>query len=149
MQLNLPKYELKIKQEDDKNFVFDNFRKKYVALTPEEYVRQHVALFLVNEKGFPSGLTATEHSLKVYEMERRADIVNYNTAGEIVMITECKAPSVKISQKTFDQIARYNMTFKAKFLLVTNGINHYCCEFLPNAKYKFLHEIPNFKDIQS
>lgn len=144
MELSLPKYKLQIQEKDGKKMVFDPFRKKYVVLTPEEYVRQYFARFLTEEKGFPSGLTAIEHRLKFYDLNRRADIVNYNAAGHVVMITECKAPSVNISQKTFDQIARYNMKLKARFLVVTNGLNHFCCEYLSGGNYRFLRDIPHY-----
>jgi hypothetical protein len=147
MDLNLPKYDFKIKHISGKALIFDSFRKKYVALTPEEYVRQSFALYLVNEKKYPKGLTAVEHSLKFYGMDRRADIVIYNPDGDVILITECKAPSVNITQKTFDQIARYNMQFKSRFLAVSNGLKHYCCEFRCDGTYHFLKDIPEYEAI--
>ncbi len=147
MQLNLPKYDLKIISRNGKKLVFDKFRKKYVALTPEEYVRQHVAIFLVEEKGFPQSLTAIEYSLDLYGTKKRADIVNFDKNSNVIMITECKAPEVKITQQVFEQIARYNINLNADFLLVTNGINHYCCKFLSDSSYTFIKDIPSFKDI--
>jgi hypothetical protein len=147
MELNLPKYNLKTQNTEGKPMVFDSFRKKYVALTPEEYVRQQFALYLVNEKKYPKSLTAIEHSLKFYGMDRRADIVIYNPEGDVILITECKAPSVKITQKAFDQIARYNMQFKSKYLAVSNGLKHYCCEFTGKGTYRFLKDIPEYKAI--
>ena len=116
-------------------------------LTPEEYVRQNFIHFLINEKQFPKGLTAVEHSLKLYGRDKRADIVTYNNENKVVVITECKAPSVKITQKAFDQIAHYNMVFKAKYLLVTNGLNHYCCMYTSDTDYEFIRDIPNYNDL--
>ena len=147
-QLNLPEANLKILQENNKTKVFDIIRKKYVALTPEEYVRQQFIHYLIKEKNYPKGLLAVEKQLKIYDLEKRTDIVLYNTSGKPAVIVECKAPSVNITQKTFDQIARYNMNFKAEYLIVTNGLKHYCCK--PNYKnntYEFLREIPEYEII--
>lgn len=149
MKLNLPKYPLRTKTVKGKAFVFDDFRKKYVAFTPEEYVRQNFAWYLVHEKNYPKGLTAIEQSLKYYDTNKRADIVIYNTNREVVMITECKAPEVNITQKTFDQIARYNRQFESRYLTVTNGLKHYCCEYTESGKYRFLKDIPDYKSIQA
>ena len=147
-QLNLPEANFKILQENNKTKVFDIIRKKYVALTPEEYVRQQFIHYLINEKKYPKGLLAVEKQLKIYDLEKRTDIVLYNTSGKPVVIVECKAPPVNITQKTFDQIARYNMNFKAEYLIVTNGLKHYCCKpDYENNTYEFLREIPEYETI--
>ncbi|MEA2041576.1 MAG: type I restriction enzyme HsdR N-terminal domain-containing protein [Bacteroidota bacterium] len=148
MQLNLPKYKLSIKTKEEKSYVFDIIRKKYIVLTPEEWVRQNFLHYLLEEKQFPKGLTTVEQRLKFHGMDRRADIATYTNAGKILVVTECKAPKIKITQKTFDQIARYNMVLKAKYLLVTNGLSHYCCRYTADDEYTFLKEIPNYKSIQ-
>jgi len=147
-QLNLPEVNLKIMNEKNKLKVFDIIRKKYVALTPEEQVRQQFIHYLINEKHYPKGLLAVEKQLKVYDTEKRADIVLYNSSGKPLVIVECKAPSINISQKAFDQITRYNMTFKAKYLIVTNGLKHFCCKpDYENNIYEFLKDIPNYDAI--
>ena len=149
-KLNLPECQLKILKENDKLKVFDIIRKKYVAFTPEEHVRQQFIHYLITEKQYPKGLLSVEKQLKVHDTEKRADIVLFNTKLEPVVIIECKAPEINITQKTFDQIARYNMTFKADCLIVTNGMKHYCCK--PDYKtgnYTFLKDIPDYETITS
>ncbi len=147
-KLNLAEYELITKKTEKGLAVFDIIRKKYILLSPEEHVRQQFIHFLIKEKKYPKGLLAVERKLKFYELTKRTDIVLYNRQGNVVVIVECKAPNVKISQETFDQIARYNMNFKAKYLIVTNGLKHYCCK--PNYTdntYEFLKDIPTFNEM--
>lgn len=145
LNLNLPEYDFRYRDEDGKRFILDRFRKKYVLLTPEEEVRQRFALYLVEEKGYAPSLLLTEYSLKLNEMSRRCDILVHKPAGRPAVLIECKAPSVKISQKTFDQAARYNMVFRVKYLMVTNGLSHYCCYVdYQERKVTFLDEIPAF-----
>lgn len=147
-QLNLPEAKLKILKENNKLKIFDIIRKKYVAFTPEEQVRQEFIHYLINEKQYPKGLFSVEKQLKVFDTEKRADIVLYDTSGKPLVIVECKAPEVSITQKAFDQIARYNMTFKADYLIVTNGLKHYCCKpDYQNNTYEFLKEIPTYDKI--
>lgn len=147
-KLNLPETKLKILKENNKLKIFDIIRKKYVAFTPEEQVRQEFIHYLINEKQYPKGLFSVEKQLKVFDTEKRADIVLYDTSGKPLVIVECKAPEVSITQKTFDQIARYNMTFKADYLIVTNGLKHYCCKpDYQNNTYEFLKEIPTYDKI--
>ena len=149
-QLNLPEADLKILKEYDKLKVFDIIRKKYVILTPEEHVRQEFIHYLINEKKYPKGLLSVEKKLNVFKTEKRADIVLYNTNLKPVVIIECKAPKINITQKAFDQIARYNMNFKAGYLIVTNGLKHFCCKpDYKNNSYEFLKEIPDYKTIIS
>ena len=145
--LNLPTYSFKIKSEGDRKFIFDRFRKKYVVLTPEEWVRQHLALFLVNEKSFPAGRIVVEKTLKFNKMERRCDLLVYGDSSPS-LIVECKAPEVKISQNVFDQIAVYNLEFRVKYLVVSNGIDHYCCKVdFQSGEIQFLKDIPEYHEI--
>lgn len=147
-KLNLPEYQLKYEETEKGISVFDIIRKKYILMTPEEHVRQQFLHFLINEKQYPKGLLAVETQLKIYKLTKRTDIILYNKQGNISIIVECKAPQIKISQNTFDQIARYNMNFKAKYLIVTNGLNHYCCKVnYESNTYKFLKEIPNHNEL--
>lgn len=145
---NLPPYPLKLRQQNGKLEVFDELRKKYVVLTPEEEVRQRFIHFLILDKKYPKGLLAVEYSLKVNQLKKRADIVVFSRFGHPLLVVECKAPSVKITQSVFDQIARYNMNLKVDFLMVTNGLEHFCCQldFIKNT-YVFLMEIPDFSMI--
>ena len=115
-RLNLPEYEFKLRKNGINNEIFDAFRKKYVVLTPEEWVRQNILQFLIRERNFPSSLIAVEIGLKYNQMQKRADILAYDKQGQPYLLVECKAPEVKITQETFHQIARYNMTFKVKYL---------------------------------
>ncbi|WP_196893130.1 type I restriction enzyme HsdR N-terminal domain-containing protein [Aureivirga marina] len=142
-QLNLPTYQFKIKSKENKQFIFDSVRKKYVILTPEEWVRQHVMQFLIQFKKYPASLTAVEKELKLHTRKKRTDIVIYNTNATPEIIVECKRPTVQITQATFDQIARYNMALNAKYLMITNGINHYFCSMdTENETYTFLRDLP-------
>ena len=144
-QLNLPNANLKIKLVEGTTQVFDAVRKKYLILTPEEWVRQHFIYFLNVEKKYPLGLMGVEKLVKYNDMRTRADIVLYTTQGRPNMIVECKSPKVKITQDTFNQIAKYNSQLKVQYLVVTNGMKHYCCEMKYDTnKIKFLEEIPRF-----
>lgn len=145
-RLNLAACDFRFKKIDDKTAIFDDIRKKFVILTPEEWVRQHVVHFLMKEKNYPKSLINVEKVLKINGLTKRYDIVVFNNDGSIYILVECKAPEIKISQITFDQIARYNMTIDAEFLMVTNGLNHYFCQMdYENEQYQFLPELPNYK----
>jgi len=149
-ELNLPKYDLNIKRQDNDLYVFDIFRKKYLKLTPEEWVRQNFAHYLINKLNYPETLIQTEYSLKINSLTKRADILTSNRNGEHLLIVECKAPSVKIDQKAFDQIAVYNMKLNVPILIVTNGLSHYCCKMdHENNSYIFMEEIPEFSILSS
>ncbi|MEN8204316.1 MAG: type I restriction enzyme HsdR N-terminal domain-containing protein, partial [Bacteroidota bacterium] len=126
-KLNLPEYDFRYKEEGESLYMLDVFRKRFVMLTPEEEVRQRFARYLVEEKGFPRALIMTEYSLKLNKMTRRCDILVHKPAGHPAVLVECKAPEVRISQATFDQVARYNLVFKVKYLMLSNGLKHYCC----------------------
>jgi hypothetical protein len=143
--LNLPPYPFKLKEENDKVYLFDEIRKKYLFLTPEEWVRQHFIQFLIKEKKFPKGLIKIEGGLKLNSLARRSDILVHDQSGKPFLLVECKSTSIKITQKTFDQIARYNMIHKVKYLAVTNGLLHFFCEMdYLNSTYKFIEELPDY-----
>ncbi len=147
MELNLPRYDFNIsKDECGRATIWDRLRRKYVALTPEEWVRQHFTRFLIEERGFPEGLMANEVSLTQNGIHRRCDTLIADKTGEPLAIVEYKAPSVAVTQRTFDQIARYNMVLRAKFLMVSNGITHYCCHMdYKTNNYHFLPDIPFYQ----
>lgn len=146
--LNLPPIELHTRIVDNILKVFDPLRKKYVALTPEEYVRQHFTAWMTDSLGYPASLISNEVSISLNNTRRRCDTVVFRSNGSHLMIVEYKAPTVAISQNVFDQIARYNMVLHSRFLVVSNGLNHYCCEMdYDNDSYRFIPDIPYWKDI--
>ena len=127
--------------------IFDEIRKKFILLTPEEWVRQHVVQFLLQDKKYPKSYINVEKLIKINDLSKRYDGVVFQPNGEIFLLIECKAPEVAISQQTFDQIARYNLVLKAKYLMVTNGLNHYFCQMdFENEKYVFLKELPEYSN---
>lgn len=141
--LNFPEYSFRIKSTENIFYIFDVIRKKYVVLTPEEWVRQHVVHYLIYTKKFRQSFINIEKAFKINGIKKRYDIVVYNPDGSIYLLVECKQPSVAITQDVFDQIARYNLELNAKFLLVTNGLQHIYCKLdLKNEKYLFLPDIP-------
>lgn len=143
--LNLPHYPFKIKEDGSEAFIFDEIRKKYLVLTPEEWVRQHFVKYLILRKSYPKSLIKMEGGLRLNALKKRTDIVLYNNLGEKVLLVECKAPSVKITQSTFDQIARYNVVHKVGLLAVTNGLQHYFCTIdFEKGDYKFIEELPGY-----
>jgi hypothetical protein len=144
--LNFPSYPFKLKQEAGKTYIFDELRKRFLLLTPEEWVRQHLVKFLIEEKGYPRTLIKLEGGLKLNALQKRSDILLFGSRGEKLMLAECKAPSIKITQDTFDQIARYNFVHRVKKLVVSNGLQHFCCEIdFEKGAYSFLREIPEYK----
>lgn len=146
--LNLPNYPFKITQKDGLYFIFDEIRKKRLVLTPEEWVRQHFIRYLIALKNFPSSLLKIEGGLSLNQTKKRSDILVYNNLGEKIMVIECKAPSVPITQATFDQAARYNSIYKAPWLTVTNGLNHYYAKIdHANGKFLFVQDLPEYKDL--
>lgn len=143
--LNFPPYKFRFKSSENKVAVFDELRKKFLLLTPEEWVRQHVVQFLLQEKKFPKSLLNVEKQLKLNGLTKRYDVVSYKPDGSIHLVVECKAASVPITQETFDQIARYNLTLRAEYLMVTNGLYHYFCQLDYEAeKYHFLKDLPEW-----
>jgi len=143
-KLNLPKFNFKNRLVDNTIQIFDEVRKGYFKLTPEEWVRQHVINYLVFHKNYPIGLMQVEKLIKYNKLNTRADLIVNDRDLNTVILVECKAPSVKIGEDAFDQIAKYNFSLKAKYLFVTNGLTHYCCAInYENGKMDFLKDIPN------
>ena len=143
LPLNLPSYPAKILKRNGKNVIFDPLRQKYVALTPEEWVRQHFVHLLTDFKGYPKGLLANEIQLDLNGTKKRCDTVLFNKDLSARMIVEYKAPNIEITQAVFDQITRYNMVLKVEYLIVSNGMRHYCCKIDYNTmQYTFLPNIP-------
>ena len=147
-RLNLPQYEIKIGEKDGKRTIFDFLRRKYVTLTPEEWVRQHFTHYLIAHKGYPKGLMGNEVELHVGEKRLRCDTILYNKQNQPQMIIEYKAPTIQIQQKTFDQISVYNLLLHVDYLIVSNGLEHYCCKMdYGNQKYLFLQDIPDYENL--
>ncbi len=148
-RLNLPECALRLRRESDGGVsVYDPLRRKYVALTPEEWVRQHFVGYLINDRHFPQGYINNEISLVQNGIKRRCDTLVTNRTGHPLMIVEYKASSVAITQKVFDQIVRYNSVLHASYLVVSNGIVHICCKLnYADNSYEFLSEIPDFRSL--
>ncbi len=148
LSLNLPTYDAKIAVRNGKNVIFDPLRRRYVALTPEEWVRQHFVNFLTEHKGYPKGLLANEVQVNLNGTVKRCDTVLYDKELRARMIVEYKAPSVEITQAVFDQITRYNMVLRVDYLIVSNGLSHYACriDYATNS-YSFLRDIPAYAEL--
>ncbi|RZS93965.1 type I restriction enzyme HsdR N-terminal domain-containing protein [Aquimarina brevivitae] len=145
-KLNFPPYQFRLKSSENKIAIFDDIRKKFVILTPEEWVRQHTVMYLKEEKQYPKSLMNIEKAIKINSLTKRYDVIIFHPNGKINVVVECKAPSVPITQDTFDQIARYNLALNADFLMITNGLNHYYCKMdYQNERYDFLQELPNYQ----
>ena len=148
LQLNLPLFEPKLKKIKDEIFIFDLIRKKYLLLTPEEWVRQNFLNYLIRHKHYPQSLMENEALIKLNNMSRRCDTVVYNNRLEPLAIVEYKRPDVKIDQKVFDQIVRYNIVLRVNFLIVSNGLSHFCCKMnYENQTYDFVESVPNYKEL--
>ncbi len=148
IQLNLPTYKFRLGGTPEKPTIFDRLRRKYVALTPEEWVRQNFINFLIEERGFPPALLANEVKLKIGDKVMRADSVLYDRMLSPRMIVEYKAPHITITQKVFDQISTYNLLLRVDYLIVTNGLQHYCCKMdYIGKKYLFIEDIPYYDNI--
>lgn len=144
--LNLPKFETKIIQRNGKPAIFDMLRRRYIALTPEEWVRQHFVHFLIQHKGYPQALLGNEISLKLNGTDKRCDSVLYHRDASPRMIIEYKAPHIAVTQKVFEQISRYNLVLRVDYLVVSNGLVHYCCKMdYENQSYAFLSDIPDYR----
>lgn len=149
-QLNLPQYTFKITGNEGSEMILDPLRKKYVKLTPEEWVRQNFIQYLINEGSYPAGLMGVEVNFFLNKLRRRVDILVHNRTGKPVMIVECKEPSVKIDDKVFDQIVCYNMGLRVPYLVVTNGLVHYACKMdTEKPGYEYLNVIPLYEEITS
>jgi hypothetical protein len=146
--LNFPEFRFRIVDKENQKLIFDPIRKKYVALTPEEWVRQHVLLYLTEVKAVPSSMIGVEKQILLFGLSKRFDVVVFSNTGSPVLLVECKAPSVIITEKTFDQAARYNMRLRVKHFLITNGLEHFCCRIdYENSKYTFLPEILSYAEM--
>ena len=144
--LNLPSYSARISKKENSIFIFDELRKKHLILTPEEWVRQHWIQHLNLSYGYPKSLMKIEGGLKLNTLQKRSDLLIYNTEGEKILLAEFKAPTVKITEKTFQQIANYNTIHKIPLLLVSNGLEHYYCRIdFEQSSFTFLMELPSFK----
>lgn len=149
-KLNLPEYQYQIRTINDRTEIFDSFRKRYIVLTPEEWVRQNFLHFLISKKGYPISLISVEKGLKVNTMQRRFDAVIFDSSASPRVLIEFKAPKVKISQETFDQAARYNLSLKVDFLIISNGLEHFCCHVdLDKNSINFLKDIPDYQEINT
>jgi hypothetical protein len=147
-QLNLPEYSFRITGKEGQEKIFDPIRKKYVRLTPEEWVRQNFVRYLIQEGKYPPGLIGIEVMSGYNNLKKRVDILIHNRSGKPVLIVECKSPDIKIDDNVFDQIVCYNMGFKVPYIIVTNGIGHYACKIdLEQKKYEFLLVIPLYEDL--
>ena len=150
LSLNLPAFDAKIIVKNGKNVIFDSIRRRYVALTPEEWVRQHFVNFLIAHKGYPRELMANEVPITLNGTRKRCDTVLYKRDLSARMIIEYKAPDVEITQAVFNQIMRYNMVLRVEYLVISNGIQHFCCQMdYTNNRYIFLQDIPDYHQINS
>ena len=148
LELSLPGFDYKVKKQNGTVMIFDIVRKKYVVLTPEEWVRQHFVHFLIAHKGYPTTLLANEVMVKLNGTTKRCDTVLYRRDLSARMIVEYKAPHIEITQAVFDQITRYNMVLKVDYLIVSNGLQHYCCRIdYEHNSYTFLQDIPEYQNL--
>ncbi len=145
--LTFPAFDYRIKKQNGMAMIFDIIRKKYVALTPEEWVRQHLVHYLVEEKRYPRTLIAVEKEIHLYGLKRRFDVVCYDRQSEPYLIVECKAPAVALSQAVFDQVFRYNLVMAAPYVAITNGVTHYCGRLNENRTFSFLPGFPSFSPV--
>lgn len=146
IKLNFPDYQYSIKSKENKSYIFDPIRKKWLVLNPEEWVRQNCVQFLINEKKIPIGLLQVEKKIEVFNTVKRYDLVVFNTEKKISLLVECKSPSVKITQEAFDQIARYNTVIQSEYLMLTNGLNHFYYQIdFKEKKYIYLTDLPTYK----
>lgn len=147
-KLNLPEYTFRIKTEDGKTMIFDAIRRKFVALTPEEWVRQNFIEYLKTEKNYPASLMAVEKQITINQLQRRFDLLVYSRNHQPCLIAEFKAPEVKITQEVFDQVVRYNMALKVAGIIVSNGLQHFACKMdYANNTYSYLREIPEYAEL--
>jgi hypothetical protein len=145
-KLNFPEYQFRFKNSENKVSIFDRIRKKFILLTPEEWVRQHTIHYLIEEKKYPKSLINVEKLIQLNGLNKRYDIIIFNPDGSIFLIVECKSAHIKITQEVFDQIARYNLALDSEYLMITNGLDHYYCQMNYTDKhYTFLKDIPKYR----
>jgi hypothetical protein len=145
-KLNLPDFNIRVRKEEGKVWIFDIIRKKYIVLTPEEWVRQHFIHYLINDLNYPKSLFRIEGSLTYNKLQKRSDIVIHDREGKPWMLVECKAPNIKLTQKAFNQVAVYNMTIGARYVAVTNGMVQYCFVASDQSEVTHLTAFPEFPD---
>ena len=146
--LNLPDHGVKTMNDEQGERVFDPVRRLWVALTPEEWVRQHVLNYLIHELGCPASLITVEQKLVMNKLTKRADVVVHDRQGRAVLLVECKAPEVKVDQRTFEQVARYNTVFNVPYLLASNGLVHFCCRIgRVKGEFEFLTKVPVYEEL--
>lgn len=149
MRLNLPPFVHKVQKSEGKSAIFDIIRKKYVALTPEEWVRQHLVHYMIDHLGYPRSLVRVESGLRVNQLDKRTDVVVYDRNASPLLVAECKSFKVALSDDVFQQSAIYNSRLHAPYLLISNGLEHYCCRLdHEDASYKFLDAVPTYGDMQ-
>lgn len=146
--LNLPSFDAKIRKNGSLMEIYDPLRRKFIALTPEEWVRQHFVNWLISDKEYPTSLMANEAGIKLNSLTRRCDTVVYNQHLDPLMIIEYKESNISITQDVFDQVVRYNTVLKVPYIVVSNGVNHYCCKMnYEKQSYDFLTDIPNYREL--
>ena len=144
-KLNYDTFSFRLKNKGETVTIFDEIRKNFFVLTPEEWVRQHTIQYLIQTKSYPKSLINIEKEILINDLKKRYDIIVFKPDNSIFLLVECKAPKISITQHTFDQIARYNLKLKAEYLMVTNGLKHYFCQMdFKKEHYVFLKELPNF-----
>jgi len=147
-QLNLPPYNVQMSLKNGRHVIFDVLRRKYVALTPEEWVRQHFVHYLIEHKNYPKGLLGNEVELRIGEKRLRCDTVLYSQTLQPLMIIEYKSPEIEVTQRVFNQISTYNMLLHVDYLIVSNGLQHYCCKMdYDQGTYRFLREVPDYSEV--
>lgn len=145
-KLIFPPFEYRFRENDGKKTIFDVIRRKFLVLTPEEWVRQHLIHYLINTLKYPKSLISVEDGMKVNRMNKRSDVIVYNQKGEIFLLVECKSIYIKLTQKSMDQVSMYNQKYKAKFIAITNGLEVYTCKMdYANKKAQFLSKFPDFE----
>ncbi|GAB6011511.1 type I restriction enzyme HsdR N-terminal domain-containing protein [Viscerimonas tarda] len=148
VELNLPPYNAKIKKGEKAVLIWDCLRSKYLVLTPEEWVRQHFVNYLITEKAYPQSLIANEKQILLNNRRKRCDTIVYSRTLSPLVIVEYKSPEVPINQYVFDQIVRYNMVLKVNYLIVSNGLQHYCCAMdYGKQTFRYLEEIPRYEEL--
>ena len=144
-ELKFPKYNLQIRNIENKKYIFEPIRKKWLLCTPEEWVRVNYINYIIHTKGYPPSLISVEHQIDVYGLKKRFDLLVYNIDLSPFILIECKSPVVKINQKAFDQIIQYNLKLKCPYLMITNGLNHYFCNVIQNEKkIEFVDSVPSY-----
>ena len=148
-ELNLPQYSFRFRETDGKEMILDPIRRKFVKLTPEEWVRQNFIRYLIDAGKYPPGLIGVEVMSDYNKLRKRVDVLMHDRNGKPVLIVECKSWDIKLDEKVFDQIVCYNMGFRVPYIVVTNGIDHYACRIDAEwTKYEFLMAIPLYEDLQ-